>query len=225
MGYFPLGRIFGVPARVHVSALLGALFFSGLRFAPGAWLGFFLVILVHELGHALVVRRTGQRVIGVNIHGLGGECAWQGNPSPLERAMIAWGGVWAQLVLFALAMPLSLLLTPFVAGVPLLGSLFADLMLALTWNSLLLAALNLIPFGPLDGAEAWKLPKLLWARRNAAKRRPQPEVRFRATPATAPAAKPRAAASPASAPPPAVASMFEDIARQAREARKGSGRR
>lgn len=197
VGYYSLGKVLGVPVQLHWSALLGALFFGGFRFAPGAWLGFLLVIGVHELGHALVVRRTGQRVIGVNVHGLGGECAWQGDPSPIQRACIAWGGVWAQLVVFVIALPILWWLGPALASAPVAFGFVSDLAIALTWSNLWLAALNLIPYGPLDGVEAWKLPELLLARWRGRKRR-RAEERV----------------------PPAVASILEDIARQAREARR-----
>src|SRR5262245_31795457 len=56
-GFLHLGRFRGVPLRMHVLAPLGALFFSGFRFEPGAWLGFVLIILLHEIGHALLVMR------------------------------------------------------------------------------------------------------------------------------------------------------------------------
>ncbi len=215
MGFFPLGKLFGVPVRVHFSALLGALIFSGFRFAPGAWVGFFLVILLHELGHALVVRRTGQQVIGVNVHALGGECAWRGNPTDLQRAAIAWGGVWAQFALLAIALPVSLLFGNAIAQVPALGPHLWDLLRAFTYSNALIIAINLIPFPPLDGAEAWKLPKLWWARRQARKLRakgPLPRVQFKAAQARSRVEDPRL--------PPQVAAILEDIARQAADARK-----
>jgi stage IV sporulation protein FB len=163
--WWSIGRFGGVPVRLHWSAALGALFFSGFRFAPGAWLGFVLVILAHELGHAFVVRRTRQVLLGVDVHGLGGECRWSGHASPMQRALIAWGGVWAQLALAAIVLPLSWLVGSS------LGSFGLDLFHALTWSSLLLAAINLVPVRPLDGAEAWKLPGLVaerWRSRRAA---------------------------------------------------------
>jgi stage IV sporulation protein FB len=199
-GAWSLGRIGGVAVRLHWSALLGAIFFSGFRFAPGAWLGFVAVILVHELGHALVVRVTGQHVFGVDVHGLGGECRWAGHATPLQRAAIAWGGVWAQLALFAVALPVS-----WVVGHH-LGAFGADLLHALTWSSLSLAAINLLPIAPLDGAEAWKLPRLLAARlreRRAASRKPPP---------------------PAAPVPDDLRKLFASIAQDAGEARRSHRR-
>ncbi len=154
-GWWSIGRVRGVPVRVHWSALAGAVWVSGFRFAPGAWLGFVLLILAHELGHALLIRAAGQHVLGIDVHAIGGECRWTGRATPLQRAWIAWGGVIAQVVLFALALPLGWLL----GGA--LGAFGRDLVYALTWTSLWIAAVNLIPIAPLDGAQAWRLPPLL----------------------------------------------------------------
>ncbi len=196
-----LGSVAGVPIRMHWSAFLGALFFSGFRFAPGAWLGFFVVILIHELGHAFVVKRSRQRVLGVEIHAFGGHCQWAGNPSPIARAAIAWGGVWAQLALFVFALPLALLF----GGS--LGVYSAQFFNALTVTNLLLAAINLLPFKPLDGAEAWKLIPL-WRQRRAEGRATIPQIRV--------APQKQSATTNL---PPELQQLFAKVAEDAREAR------
>lgn len=242
--WWSLGRLRGVPVRLHWSALLGAVFFSGLRFAPGAWLGFVVVILVHELGHAFVVKATRQRVHGVDIHGFGGECHWSGDATPIQRALIAWGGVAAQLVLFAVAMVVKVAVAPAV-GPTLLGIFLADFLYALTWSSLLLAALNLMPIPPLDGAQAWKLPGLLrdaWRRKSARRTAHVAEhvefepPAFREAPRYREASRPQPAPEPvrvrvvgdeAKRPAPAAAApkneleaLFRKIAKDARDARR-----
>src|SRR5579859_4663516 len=97
-GFLRLGRIRGAPIRIHWSVALGLLFFTGFRFEPAAWLGFIALILMHELGHALMVLRYGLRVVAVDVHGFGGECRWEGTPTAWQRAAIAWGGVMGQAV-------------------------------------------------------------------------------------------------------------------------------
>ncbi len=204
MGWWNVGKLRGVPIRIHWSAILGALFFSGFRFAPGFWLGFVVVILVHELGHAAVVKFTGQRVQGVTLHGIGGECSWSGNPTPIQRACIAWGGVWAQLALFVIAWPLTGLM------IATMGQMGAELARALTWSSLFIVAFNLIPIGPFDGAEAWKLPGLLLAKWRRRRSQPRPAASSsrekRSTSKEEPSAE--------------VRSLMERIAREARDARR-----
>lgn len=228
--WWSLGRVGGTPVRLHWSVLLGAVIFSGFRFAPGAWLGFVLVILVHELGHMVVVKLARQRALGIDIHGLGGECQWAGNATPMQRAAIAWGGVWGQLALFALALPLS-----YVVGAQ-LGQFGLDLFYALTWGSLFIAAINLLPFPPLDGAEAWRLPPMLYRRlrreiayRRSAKEARAPkriEIRERlADSATRPERKAQPQAAPSQARgaqmSPELRNIFDKIAQDAREARRG----
>jgi stage IV sporulation protein FB len=160
-GYLTLGRWRGAPVRAHWSLPIGALVFGQGRFVPGFWLGFFLLVLVHELGHAALVKRYGHRVVSIDIHGLGGACRWSGDATAIDRARIAWGGVLAQAVAYVIAWGALAL-----AGPP--ESVFAfQLAGAFTTTNLWLIGINLIPVAPLDGAEAWKLPGLLAARRRA----------------------------------------------------------
>jgi Zn-dependent protease len=165
-GYLTLGRWRGVPVRVHVLTPLGALFFTRFRFEPGAWLGFFLVILLHEIGHALLVMRYRLRVSSIDLHAYGGVCRWSGGAGEWERAVIAWGGVLAQAALFAVTASIVQ-----VAGLP--STLFVrELVDVFLLTNLLLMTINLLPFPPLDGAEAWKLGRLLLQRRSSSKLSP-----------------------------------------------------
>lgn len=151
-GAWTVGRYGGAPIRIHWSVLILVALFGG--FQPGAWLGIVLVIVMHEVGHAVVVRGVGAVPTEIVVHGFGGHCAWRGPVSSRGRAMIAWGGVWGQLVLFALVGLWAQLFTP--------ASPFGGhLIYALLWSNLRLAAFNLIPFPPLDGAEAWRLVPIL----------------------------------------------------------------
>jgi Zn-dependent protease len=164
-GYLVLGQWRGAPVRVHWSLPLGALLFGRGRLAPGFWLGFFLVVLIHEIGHARVVRRQRARVLSIDLHGLGGECSWQGDVSAMGRARIAWGGVQAQFVALVLA---SIAVGLFGEPRP---PFVADLASAFTTANVWLIVLNLLPVPPLDGAEAWKLLPLLRQQHLRRKRR------------------------------------------------------
>jgi Zn-dependent protease len=154
-GYLTLLRWRGVPVRFHWTAPLGALFFGGLSFIPGFWVGFLLLILIHEMGHALLVRRVGLRAVSIDVHGLGGQCRFAGYPDPLQLSIVAWGGVLAQAVL-----GIATLLVVYLVGPP-QSSFFVTMVHAFTITNLWIGALNLLPFRPLDGAEAWKLFGLL----------------------------------------------------------------
>jgi stage IV sporulation protein FB len=157
-GFYQLGRIRGAPIRFHWSVLVGVLFFTGFRFAPAAWLGFVALILLHELGHAAMVLRYGKRVNGIDVLGFGGVCRWSGDATPWQRAVIAWGGVLAQLVLFAGTFAVIHLT---VGPVTRFG---AELAAVFTETNLWLAGINLLPVPPLDGGTAWSIVPLLKAR-------------------------------------------------------------
>jgi hypothetical protein len=150
-GYWTLMRVRGAPVRLHWSIPVVAVVFDGFRFQPGFILGFVLLVLLHELGHALLVWRTGHRVIGIEVTGLGGACAWAGDATAFERSLIAWGGVLMQAALYA-----AVWIALRVGGPPPNAFLWSLLSVFLGAN-LWLIAINLIPIPPLDGAEAWQL--------------------------------------------------------------------
>ncbi len=149
-GSLIVGHVWGAPIQVHWSVLVGLILVGGLR--PGAWVGFLAVILAHELGHAVLVRRFGQHVVALSLHALGGECHWVGGPTPRQRTLIAWGGVAGQAVLLGLAWGLILL-----APQMFRGSFGDPLGRALVYSNVVIAAFNLLPIPPLDGVEAWRL--------------------------------------------------------------------
>jgi Zn-dependent protease len=94
-------------------------------------------------------------VTGIALTGFGGVCYWQGYPTKWHRAAIAWGGVLGQALLFGAAIG-----TTSVLGLP--KTLFnQELFEALTGTNFMMAALNLLPVKPLDGAEAWR-PLWYW---------------------------------------------------------------
>jgi len=150
-GTLRVGRYRGAPILLHWSLALGLLAFGGFAFLPGFWLGFTVLILVHELGHAYLVRRLGFNVEAVVVHGFGGFCSWHGHASRLEHSVIAWGGVIAQALLL-----LGTLAYIQIAG-PATGAFGFYLQDAWVRANLWIMALNLLPIAPLDGAEAWQI--------------------------------------------------------------------
>lgn len=158
-GYLTLGRIRGAWVRMHWSAFALALLLGYSRHAS-IWtslLGSFFVlalIMIHEFGHAVMVWRYRHTVHSLDVFAFHGWCKWSGHPSPYERAMIAWGGVFAQLALLAAALPVLWLVDQ--RGVVLSAAVHV-----FVWTNLYLIGINLIPIAPLDGHEAWKLLPLL----------------------------------------------------------------
>jgi Zn-dependent protease len=160
-GFWTIGRLAGAPIRLHWTLPLGALVMSRFTFAPAYWLGFVLLILIHELGHALIVLRYRLGLREIVIHGVGGYCSHDPARTRFQEAAIAWGGVLGQLAALLVTGALLLLLGP-----P--TSLHtAQLAHVFTETNLFLIAINLIPIEPLDGRRAWPIVGMLWQRLRA----------------------------------------------------------
>jgi Zn-dependent protease len=160
-GSFACGRVFGVSLFVHFTVPMFAVAAIALQSwdlpaALGCASGILAIVLVHERGHAALVRAFGQRVTAITLYGWGGECAFTaGTLTRLHQTAIAWGGVVAQLVAAAIALSLARL-----NCLPARGY-FGTFAAMLIVPNLCVAAINLIPRAPLDGADAWRLPKEL----------------------------------------------------------------
>jgi stage IV sporulation protein FB len=210
-GYWTVARIRGVPIRLHWTIPLGAVLFSGLRFAPAFWAAFFALILIHEVGHALFVRFFRHRVHAIDVMGFGGTCHWSGSATPLERAAIAWGGILAQGALLLVTLILLKLFGP----PPNLAT--AEVADVFTRSNLWLMALNLLPVPPLDGAEAWPVFRHLRDHFRSRRGRSASAKQRESVPVGTP---PRGASEP-----PAnaeVAAMLRRIAEEAKKARRGN---
>lgn len=181
-GYLRVARLFGTTIRIHWSAPLAAILFGGFRVAPVFWASFIVLVLAHELGHAFVVRLAKAHPRSVDLTGYGGLCTWTGRVSRIQRACIAWGGVWAQLVLLILAYALRGIL-----GAPTTAA-GMDVLDVFTRSNLWMIGFNLIPLPPLDGAEAWQLFPLLRDRYRK-KSRPKPKAAPTPKPKVVPAPK------------------------------------
>ncbi len=150
-GYWRVGTYRGAPLRLHWSLPVGLLLFGRFELAPIAWLTTLALFLVHEAGHASLVRQHGLRVNNVDLTGLGGECRWIGSPTVRERVFIAWGGVIAQTVALVVVQALVLAL-----GEP-SAPWLVQVVDVYTRVNLWLIAINLLPLPHLDGAVAWEI--------------------------------------------------------------------
>ncbi|MFN2184055.1 MAG: site-2 protease family protein, partial [Anaerolineae bacterium] len=171
-GSIGLGRIIGIPIRLHASWFLIALLitwslavgyfpqanpgWSSLTYwlvSASAALLFFASVLLHELGHSVLALREGVPVKSITLFIFGG-VAEIGREPPTAGAEFR----------IAIAGPLtSLGLAAIFGG---LGALLADYatvaapLAYLGWINLLLAAFNMIPGFPLDGGRV--LRAILW---------------------------------------------------------------
>ena len=160
---FRLGRLFGIPIRVHWTFLLllgYLLLFGGGLGAVALVLCVFGCVVLHELGHSLVARRFGIGVSDITLLPFGGvarldSMSWR----PGEEFWIAIAGPLVNVGLAALFLPLALAAGAgqVVLGLDLLGSL-AVLFSVLLAINVGLAVFNLVPAFPMDGGRilrAW----------------------------------------------------------------------
>src|SRR6266403_373700 len=166
-------QIRGVKVFVHWSVLLiGTIILLGaVEDAPLAFtvLGsYYGVILLHECGHMVAAQRKGCAVWSIELYPIWGITRFEEPYSRYDHCIIAWGGVVAQVIVAA---PIMILTETF--GYTRFQPL--NTMLAM-WGffSVFVAAFNLIPAAPLDGAIAWGLIPALFkrVRTRAAKREP-----------------------------------------------------
>jgi Zn-dependent protease len=137
-----LGRVFGFPVEINLSflLLLGAvlLWFGGLGGLVVVLLAFGSVLL-HELGHALVARRLGVHVSGIELSFFGGAAKMMDMPRRADHEIaIAAAGPAVSLMLGGVGFGLGV-------------ALHSPLLLTIGWINLVLAAFNLIPALPMDG--------------------------------------------------------------------------
>jgi Zn-dependent protease len=137
-----LGSMFGFPIEINLSflMLLGLVFvaFGGVAGVVIVCLAFASVLL-HELGHALVARRLGVRVSGIELGFFGGAAKMVDLPRTSNHEIaIAAAGPAVSLVLAGLGLGLGA-----VTHFPLVAWL--------GWTNLIIALFNLIPALPMDG--------------------------------------------------------------------------
>ncbi|MFC5724491.1 site-2 protease family protein [Streptomyces gamaensis] len=175
-GSLPLGRIFGIPLRVHWSAPVLIVFLS-LGLAGGtlpAWVpghsatvyslaglaGAVLLaasLLLHESAHAVIAKRAGIRVEDITVWGLGGVTRLGRAGTPRVQFAVSVAGPLTSLVLGGLALAAG-----FGTGHVLRWTLPAAVLVWAGWANVFLGAFNLLPAAPLDGGRI--LQAALWWR-------------------------------------------------------------
>lgn len=173
----PLGRIFGVKVGMNITVLFVAVLYAwvladnnfpaqspGLSTTAywvagvGGALVFFLSLLVHEIGHALVAKDEGIGVRGISLWLLGGVARLESSPqTPRAEFRIAVVGPLASAACGALLLTVAYLL-PDQGHWGLAGNAFEWLGVI----NLFLAAFNILPAAPLDGGTV--LSAIVWWR-------------------------------------------------------------
>ena len=144
-----LGRMFGFPVEINLSfvLLLAAVFLavgglSSVALGLGAIAIVLLAfgsVLLHELGHALVARRLGVHVSGIELSFFGGAAKMMQMPRSSDH----------EIAIAAAGPAVSLMLAG--AGLGLGAALHVPLLLTIGSINIVIAAFNLIPALPMDG--------------------------------------------------------------------------
>lgn len=160
----PAGRLFGVDIRIHLTFLflLAFIWFtqSVTMGAAGAMRGVALVAIVfgcvvlHELGHALVARRSGVAVRSIILLPIGGVTLMEDaglRNDPARDIQIAVAGPLVNLIIAAASGAAILMLFPQARlwSQPFVHA--GNLPRALFWSNVFLGAFNLLPAYPMDG--------------------------------------------------------------------------
>jgi len=164
---FTIGRIFGIPIRVHLTFLL-LLLFVALNRQGGILSGLmgvmfillvFAGVLLHELGHSLVARHYGEKVHDIMLLPIGGVSRTEIPEQPKQEIVMAVIGPAISLALagvfFVLseALGYSLDFKAFVQGQ---GSISQNLIPILYYVNLMLGLFNLAPAFPMDGGRVFR---------------------------------------------------------------------
>ncbi len=172
-GYWNIGTWKNIPFYMHWSVFLWLpMYWSSyhdLAWAELSLVGFLVLLVVHEVGHALAAMSRSLRVHAIELHALRGLCWHEPAYREEDEIFVAWGGVLGQFCVLLLALAAQYVFTMFAPG--LLYTL-APLFHVFIKANILIAAINLLPVEPLDGYRAWRVVPLLMQRYSGQARPP-----------------------------------------------------
>ncbi len=160
-----LGRVFGIDVRIHASFLLLVPYIAWRSVRSGVGMaGFvgssllvallFVIVVLHELGHALAARRFGVGTRDIVLLPIGGVARLERMPErPSEELMVALAGPAVNFVLALVLIPLTHALYG-EAGFSVETLQSGALLPTMAVVNAMLGLFNLLPAFPLDGGRA-----------------------------------------------------------------------
>jgi len=156
---FPIGRLFGIPIRVHAT-------FPLLFLVVAAWVGasgsareagwatvtillLFACVVLHEVGHSVVAERMGCHVRDITLLPIGGMARMERLPQDAASELLITAA--GPLVSFAIALALAGLMLAGVAEPRMLDPTAPHLVSNLCWLNVGIGIFNLLPAFPMDG--------------------------------------------------------------------------
>jgi Zn-dependent protease len=157
---YSIGKIFDIPVRLHITLLIFLPLFA-LSFAPVAGLiglfygalgaiGLFGSVVLHEVGHSLVARAKGSRILEILLLPIGGMARLNQLPrNPADEIQTALAGPAVSVALGLAGFWFAPLLVP-------VNPILAFMVAELGRINLFLAIFNLIPSFPMDGGRVFR---------------------------------------------------------------------
>lgn len=154
-------KIKEIEFKFHVSVLamivLSAARLSSLSGAIISFIGFLLIVTIHELGHSFFVKLFKHKVYTIYLYFLGGSCEHELVFREKEKFWIAAGGVIFQLLLVILSLLVYNLLVYYNIHINKYLSYF--LYQKLIFTNLLIIVFNLLPINGFDGHKIFQYLK------------------------------------------------------------------
>jgi len=153
-------RIYGAPVYIHkinlaIIAILLIFTLNDPISGPITLFSYLSIILLHEFGHAFFVKKLGYETHTIYLGVVHGLCEYELPHNMKHQAIIAWGGVLAQLFV---AIPLIIVSqTTDISRVQGVSQIIAFL----GYISAFIAVVNLAPARGFDGETAWKIFPIL----------------------------------------------------------------
>ena len=157
---YSIGNVFGIPIRVHVTLLIFLPLFAfsfmpvggpqGLFYGALGAVGLFASVALHEIGHSLVARAKGSRILEILLLPIGGMARLNALPRrPIDEIQTALAGPAVSLVLGLAGLFFAPLLFSF-------NPLLAIVVHELGRLNVMLVLFNLIPSFPMDGGRVFR---------------------------------------------------------------------
>ena len=157
---YSIGRLFGIPIRVHVTLLIFLPLFAfsfmpvdgtqGLFYGALGAVGLFASVALHEIGHSLVARAKGSRILEILLLPIGGMARLNALPRrPIDEIQTALAGPAVSLVLGLAGLFFA---PPLFSFNPLLAIVVHEV----GRINVMLVLFNLIPSFPMDGGRVFR---------------------------------------------------------------------
>ena len=154
--YWQLGTWRRIPVAMHWTVLLVFAWlyfiFSDLLATVIASAAFFVLLVVHEMGHVAVLRRRKIAVESITFYGIHGRTS-HGFASQPDEILVAWGGVGAQALVLVAALAFAYVVD--LPSIPLAGLIAGPILFTFIKLNIFLMIVALLPIGPFDGRSAW----------------------------------------------------------------------